>query len=469
MENSIIMAIGLDYASDQELQKKEPPSVKEVLPMLNPLLPITGLEVSKGIRTFRNYDEAEKIIKNIYSLSSEINKSVATERILYFYIVLMADDPEDRFISVTAINILNGAIKEKQESASSYPLRVYITETVYKNLEPRYQDLYHSAVEVAGNVLHQRFSQDTQRCFVISSIGSEGSIIRKRADHVFQTYIKPACESTSFRAVRGEMMHGSLVVPELMEALQSDPMVIAYIGHPFPKTGWNANVMIELGCRLGNNAPCVIIKDSTAEGQPNDLPFDMKDIRVVEIPEEEEEAQEQVAVKIRTIREAITYGEDKNRWKCLYPVATVDIKVGDSSDGTSLYIEASKELEMLFEMEQLAGREVLMVLNNLMEKMPDYQREPFLDEQQNLIAGFLTKGAGSRRMHATVPIVLENHKTYPGQAFLPIIVRHSYNKVTSTLRLSVIYMDVTAVTELNERGYYECKLVGNKQLDFSRA
>ena len=206
MENPIIMALGLDYTGEPEFQNKEPASVKAVLQMLNSLLPIKGIEASKGIRTFENYDEAEKIIKNIYSLSSKINKSAAKEKILYFYIVLMADDPEDKFIPVTAINILNGVINEKQESLQNYPVRVYITRDVYESLVPEFQYKYHRAVEVAGKELHQGFFQDAQRCFVISPIGEEGSPIRKRADYVFETYIKPACEGTSFRAVHGEMM-----------------------------------------------------------------------------------------------------------------------------------------------------------------------------------------------------------------------------------------------------------------------
>lgn len=470
MENPIIMAIGLDYTGDKELQNKEPPCVKTVLPVLNPLLPIRSIEASKGIRTFKNYDEAEKIIKNIYSLSSVINKSAAKERSLYFYIVLMADDdPEDKYPSVTAINILNGTIAEKQELLQNYPVRVYITGDVYKSLEPKFQDMYHSAIEVAGNELHQRFIQDAQRCFVISPIGVKDSEHRKRADYVFETYIKPACEGTPYRPVRGEMMHGSLVVPELVDALQSDPMVITYLGHRPAKYGWNPNVMLELGGRLfgNNNAPCVVIKDSTSEGKPYDLPFDLKDVRVVEIPEHEEEDLGQGAVKIRTIREAILAVIDKNPWKCLYPVANVDIKIGDSNDRTSKYTEASNELETLFELEGIAGREVLLVLEAIMEKMPECQREPFINEQQDLIGRLITKGLGSQRMYATVPIVFEKHATYPGQAFLPIIVRYFYNKITDTLRLSVVYFDVTEITEKNRDGYWVCKLVGKKRLDFS--
>jgi len=61
--------------------------------------------------------------------------------------------------------------------------------------------------------------------------------------------------------------------------------------------------------------------------------------------------------------------------------------------------------------------------------------------------GLLTQGLGTRRMHATVPIVFEKHATYHGRAFLPIIIKHSFSKMTNTLRLSVIYMDVTEITE----------------------
>ena len=466
----ILMAIGLDYTSDQELQNKEPASVQEVLQDLNLSVPIEEIGQSKGLLTFKSYDEAEKLIISMYSHASEINKSVSKEKKLFFYAVLMNNNTENKYIFATALEMLNGAIAEKQEPLQNYPVRVYIDADVYKELDTESQDKYHSAVEVAGKVLHQRFSQDAQRCFVFSQIGEEGSEVRKRADYVFETYIKPACEGTPLRAVRGEMMHGALVVPELMEALQSDPMVITYLGHRPSKYGWNPNVMMELGTRLGVNAPCVIIKDVTSEGQPYDLPFDLKDVRVIDIPELEGEELEHGVVKIRTIRDAILAGGiDKNQWQCLYPVATVDMKVGDIKGGTSRYTEASKDMETFFDEEGIAGREVLPILENLLEKMPDCQRQPFLSEQQGLITGLIMTGLGTGKMHATVPIVFEKHETYQGRAFLPLIVRHSFNQLTSTLKLTVIYMDVTAITKLNEDGYYVCKLVGNKSLDLNNA
>ena len=470
MENPIIMAIGLDYTGEQELQNKELASVKEVMQMLNSSLPVESIEYSKGMLTFKDYDEAEKLINKVYSHSEEINKSLAKEKILYFYVVLMINDSKNRLAFATAINMLNGTIAEKQESLQNYHVRVYVTGDVYKGLKPEFQDMYHSSVEVAGKELHQRFFQDAQRCFVISPIGDEGSPIRTRADYVFDTYIKPACEGTPFRAVRGDMMTGPNVVPELMAAIQSDPLVIAYVGHCDPKTRlWNANVMLELGGRLGNNnAPCVVLKDSTAEGLPNELPFDMKDIRVVEIPEQNAQNLEQGAVKIRTIRDAI-FAVIKNQWKCHYPVATVDIKIGAPNDGKSKYTEASMELDTLFDMKQITGREVLLVLNDLMEKMPECQREPFINEQRALIAGLILGDLGIEGVHATVPIVFEKHTIYQGQAFLPIIVRHSFNNLTNTLRLSVIYMNVTEIIEMNEDGHWICKLAGKKRIDFNDA
>lgn len=41
--------------------------------------------------------------------------------------------------------------------------------------------------------------------------------------------------------------------------------------------------------------------------------------------------------------------------------------------------------------------------------------------------------------------------------------------MTDTLRSSVIYMDVTDIAEKNKDGYWVCKLVGNKRLDFNDA
>jgi hypothetical protein len=66
-------------------------------------------------------------------------------------------------------------------------------------------------------------------------------------------------------------------------------------------------------------------------------------------------------------------------------------------------------------------------------------------------------------------MVFERHKTEKGKAFLPIILRHHFNSTTNTLRLTVIYMDVTAVTTKNDKGYFVCNLAGSGHLDLETA
>ncbi len=470
MASKLIMAIGLDYSGDENTPKKQPGSVKANLQALYSSTPIRdiGKNKDKAIIELGDYDETENLIINIYNYSEAINNSASKEKILHFYIVLMAYDSEEEAESAASIiNLLNSVMEQKLEKTQTYPVQIYITEDVYRGLIPDHQDLYHSAVEVAGNVMHQRFAQDAQRCFVISPIGEENSDIRKHADYIFERYIKPACETTPFRAVRGEMMRGNRVIPELMEALQSDPMIVVYLGNP--KWGWNPNVMYELGIREAHAAPYVIIKDSTSNGKPYNLPFDLKDSRIVDVSEQEEDNPEHILLKIRTIRERIQDRTSDSQWDCLHPNATIDMKLGDTNRGASRYVEASKDLEALFEMKEIVGRDLLSVTEHLMKKMPITQRTPFIDEQNKLIFQLLFPAGDPKdiRANATVPFVFQQHQTLQGRAFLPIIVRYYFNKLTSVLRLKVLYIDVTSATKLNERGYYICALTGDEVIKFN--
>ena len=470
MASKLIMAIGLDYSGDDNTSQKQPGSVKANLQPLYPSTPIKdiGKNKDKAIIELGNYDETENFIINIYKHSEAINSSASKENILHFYIVLMIYNSEEGTeAAASIIDILNSVMEQKLQKTQTYPVQIYITEDVYRGLVPDHQDLYHSAVEVADNVMHQRFAQDAQRCFVISPIGEENSDIRKHADYIFERYIKPACETTTFRAVRGEMMRGNRVMPELMEALQSDPMIVVYLGNP--KWGWNPNVMYELGIREAHAAPYVIIKDSTSNGNPYNLPFDLKDSRIVDVSEQEEDNPEQILLKIRTIRERIQDRTSDNQWDCLHPNATIDMKLGDTNRGASRYVEASKDLETLFEMKEIGGRDLRSVTEHLMQKMPSTQRTPFIDEQNRLIFQLLFPAGDPKdiRANATIPFVFQQHQTYRGRAFLPIIVRYYFNKLTSVLRLKVLYIDVTSATKLNKSGYYICPLTGDEVIKFN--
>jgi hypothetical protein len=466
MTTQFIMAIGLDYAVNDNTQRKEPPSVEKVLHAFRPSLSLSEIEKNRATLTFDSYDDAEELIKATYRYCSDTGDFLREEATLYVDIILTKGATDTPLIFAKAVNILASAMQKGKEQASIYPVQVYITNEIYETLKPHYQDLYHSPIEIASAVVHQRFSEDAQRCFVVSPIGTEGSEIRKRADFVFERYIKPACETTPFRPVRGETMRGNYIFSELLDALQSDPMVIVYLGPP--KLGWNPNVMLELGSRITTGAPYLVIKDSTLDGKPYDLPFDLKDTRVVDIPEQEEADLELAAIKIRTIRERILDCIQENQWDYLYPGATVDIKIGNSTGESSKFTEASRELETLFELKGIVGKEVSSIIGHLLEKMPSCQRQPFTDEQERLIARLLVPGFGVHSVHATVPIVFQIHKKYKGRAFLPIIVRYNFNKLTNILKLKILYIDVTSATKLDDReGHYICALRGGEEIDLN--
>jgi len=262
------------------------------------------------------------------------------------------------------------------------------------------------------------------------------------------------------------MMRGNYITSELMEALQSDPIVIVYLGPP--KLGWNPNVMIELGSRIIIGAPYIVIKDGTSDGKPYDLPFDLKDNRVVDIPEQEQDNLEGGAIKIRTIRERIVASvQEEKQWDYLYPGATVDIKIGgDPSE--SKFTSASKELETLFELKGIVGRSAPFIIGHLMERMLPCQHRPFAEEQNDLIARLVVPTFGVRNIRATVPIVFQEHQQYKGRAFLPIIVRYNFNKLTNVLRIRMLYIDVTSATKWDEKeGCYICVLTGNGKIDLS--
>ena len=92
-----------------------------------------------------------------------------------------------------------------------------------------------------------------------------------------------------------------------------------------------------------------MIKDSTSNDKYYDLPFDIKDNRIVDVPEHEDDNPESIATKIGTIRDMILTGQKENPWNYLYPSATIDMKIGDRLSKESRFIDASSDLEALFE------------------------------------------------------------------------------------------------------------------------
>lgn len=364
---------------------------------------------------------------------------------------------------VTATNlfdVLKDEAKRKKEQNQDVSSSVLITTTIFNQLDWRQQYMYSPSIERKSIKVHRRFSSSLLRCFIISPIGKEGSEIQKRANYVFDTYIKPACDGTDYRPVRGDAMQGRDILDDICLALQTDPMVIAYLGKPEPE--WNPNVMFEVGARILANLPIILLRDAPEEGEEEKpLPFDLLNQRVVYVPSESldrdtEDGGGIVATKIRTIRELIKEAGEAEAWQYPYGCATLVI---DRDGDNHRFIETSKELDNLFEMKNIIGAKLDQIIGHLVDKMPDYQRGPFLDEQQRLIATItsptLFGPSQLKDVSASVPIVFSNHQSYSGKAFLPVIVRYRLTK--EILKLTVLYIDVSPICEKSNQGHFVCE------------
>ena len=110
-------------------------------------------------------------------------------------------------------------------------------------------------------------------CFIISSIGEEGSLTRSVADEKFNLVFKPVLEEAGYVPIRADMdnIPNSISRGIIKRIIQSE-LVLADVSDE------NSNVFYELAVRNATKKPVIIIKriDQT-------LPFDIKDIRAISV------------------------------------------------------------------------------------------------------------------------------------------------------------------------------------------
>jgi hypothetical protein len=111
-----------------------------------------------------------------------------------------------------------------------------------------------------------------RRCFVISPIGAAGSPVREHADDVFEFIIKPAMEELAIHVYRSDHNQEiGRVTDQMIGSIMGDDLCIAVI------TFHNPNVFYELAIAQCAARPVIILVE---KGQS--IPFDLKDLRVVE-------------------------------------------------------------------------------------------------------------------------------------------------------------------------------------------
>jgi hypothetical protein len=110
-----------------------------------------------------------------------------------------------------------------------------------------------------------------RRCFVISPIGRRGSDVRKHADRVFDSLIKPATEMCGLEAYRSDHLpEPGRISEQMFRAILRDDCSIVLL------TGNNPNVFYELAVAQCAEKPVILL---LKEG--DDLPFDIWDLRCI--------------------------------------------------------------------------------------------------------------------------------------------------------------------------------------------
>lgn len=111
-----------------------------------------------------------------------------------------------------------------------------------------------------------------KRCFIISPIGREGSETRKHVDDVIDCIIEPALEKFGITGLRADYMdEPGKITSQMIQAILEYDLCIAIL------TGQNPNVFYELAVAQSASRPIILLNLKGEE-----IPFDVKDYRVIE-------------------------------------------------------------------------------------------------------------------------------------------------------------------------------------------
>ncbi|QPB56477.1 nucleoside 2-deoxyribosyltransferase [Lacticaseibacillus paracasei] len=111
-----------------------------------------------------------------------------------------------------------------------------------------------------------------KKIFFVTPIGNKNTDVRRTADFVMNTFLRPVAESLDFDVLRADpLQEVSDISNTILEQLASADLVIA------DTTGANPNVMFELGYRMALNKPYLILTQNVDE-----IPFDIRGIRALQ-------------------------------------------------------------------------------------------------------------------------------------------------------------------------------------------
>jgi hypothetical protein len=154
-----------------------------------------------------------------------------------------------------------------------------------------------------------------KKCFVIFPIGQEGSNTRKRSETVFKHIICKALDD--YQIIRADHIEKpGQITMQVIENIVEIPLMIADL------TDNNANVFYELSLRHALGKPAILI---IQEDQISQVPFDLKDMRIipykVEDPDRIEKTKEDIANYAKGIEEILSSDNIISRYVKLAPIS----------------------------------------------------------------------------------------------------------------------------------------------------
>lgn len=360
-------------------------------------------------------------------------------------------------------------------TAAAHDRGVFVSSFVFERLSRSNQQRYHREEPVDENydqlMGHRRLAWTRDRaaggvapnCFLIMPYNVP------RSQEVLKTYVSPACKMAGVVAMRSDWEVSRDVIPQMLSALREEPLALAYLGKP----PWNPNVMLEIGYRLAVGRPLVIVRDKPS-GTEATLPFDLSNLRVIELPPEGAgiptpgEVKTSVAEITRTLRDRML---EKDAWSHPHPTATAKFFI---ESGESIYLESSEEADELFGM-PLRGRSVRDFIERIGDLMSALQHKAFLEEQQKLFGQVIVPQFFKRGQvpTASIPIVLDaanDSGRAERRAYLPVIV--NYCKLGGEVVLRVLYLEVTgALREIEGRdqGVFRVDLARRRAVELETA